>query len=376
MKVLLVPDSMKDCLSAIEAASIMKNGILEVFPSAEISLCPLSDGGEGLIDVLYEIGIGCKISVLVEDPLGRTITAEIMRLHEDSTAFVIEMAQAAGLELLKPHERNPMQTSTRGVGQMIAKAVELGANKIYVGLGGSATHDLGCGMVHALGGLFYNKQHEEIAPTGNTLIDIAQVELSNLIAMNHVEFIGVTDVKTVLLGEDGAAKTFAGQKGAGLHDIKKLEAGGEHLASLLSGDNHLKEGSGSAGGMGFGLVTFLKGTLLTGLSALNRLVLLDEKIINADLVLTLEGKTDSQTLLGKLPHSVSLMAKEYNKKVIHFTGSWDKDIMQQTSLLFDAVMPIQDQPMSAEESIRNAKTLLKNAVVRCFKLIQMGSDLV
>ena len=373
MKVLLVPDSMKDCLSAIKAARIMKEGVLEVFPFAEVISCPLSDGGEGLVEVLHEAGIGHKIAVDTEDPLGRNIQAFILEL-KNKGEFLIEIAQAAGIQLLKADERNPLNTSTRGVGLMIAHAINLGATKIYVGLGGSATHDLGCGMAEVLGAQFYNKENKIIRPTGGNLMDIFRVDADNLIKYNNVEFIGVSDVQSVLLGNEGAAYTFAMQKGATSKSVEQLEEGGQHLACLFPKNNALIQGSGAAGGLGFGLVTFLGGILLNGLEVLSRLTLLDEKIRNADIVLTLEGKTDAQTLLGKLPYSVALLAQKYNKCAIHYTGWWDSNIANKVSHPFNVVVPIQDKPMNVEESIEQTPVLLKAAVIRSFRLMKIGSS--
>ncbi len=377
MKVLLVPDSMKDSLSAVEAVEVMSKAILAVFPLAEITSCPLSDGGEGLVEVLLASGCGERILIDAEDPLGRTITASLLKLSDG--IFLVEMAQAAGLELLSEDERNPMYTSTRGVGQLIKNAISLGAHTIYVGLGGSATHDLGCGMAHALGVKFYTLEDREVFPVGASLQQISRVDPSALSVLKGIRFIGITDVNTLLLGTAGAAQMFAPQKGASEKEVEVLEFGAVKLIEVLQKTplktaEHLP-GSGAAGGLGFGLVTFLRGNLLMGLEVVGRLISLDEKVMNTDIVVTLEGKTDQQTLQGKLPYSMALLAKNYHKKVILFTGSYDRSLVSNLKHVFDTVIPIQDKPMNREESVREVKILLENAVLRSFQLIKMGASL-
>lgn len=377
MKVLVAPDSMKGALSAVSAAKIIKESILEVCPFADVEVCPLSDGGDGLIAILLHANIGVEVLVDVEDPLGRPIKASIIQLEKD--VFVIEMAQAAGLDLLSFTERNPIHTSTRGVGQMILKAIQSGAKKIYLGLGGSATQDLGCGMAQALGVLFYDKKGNEINPNGGNLKNIVDIDFSHFRDLQNVSFIGVTDVKTVLLGEKGAASSFAVQKGASATSVTLLEEGAKNIAHILKikYEEYFSriEGTGAAGGLGFGLVTFLGGNLLMGLEVVGELLSLDEKLIASDIVVSLEGKTDEQTLQGKLPYSLALKAKLYNKMIIHFTGSWESEFDQSFEKVFDVVVPIQDKPMTLIESIDNVSSLLRHAVIRSFKLLSLGSKI-
>lgn len=377
MKVLLVPDSMKVSLSAVEASQIIAKAILNIFPLANITRCPLSDGGEGLIESLKALGIGEEFIEEVEDPLGRIIKASLLKLNEG--VFLVEMAQAAGFELLSVEERNPMYTSTRGVGQLVKKAIHLGAHTVYIGLGGSATHDLGCGMAHALGAKFYREDGREVPPVGALLHEISSVDLSGLNGLKGIDFIGITDVDALLFGREGAAQTFAPQKGASPKEVEALEYGAFQFIEVLKKipvktAEHIP-GSGAAGGLGFGLVTFLEGTLLMGLDVVGDLVALDEKVMNSDMVITLEGKTDQQTLQGKLPYRVALLAKKYHKKVILFTGSCERSLLSDLTKVFDCIVTIQDRPMNEEESIRDVKVLLENAVLRSFQLIKAGTSL-
>jgi len=368
---------MKDSLSAVVAAEVMKQAIGEVYPGAEIECCPLSDGGEGLIEVLLNAGLGEEIYAEVEDPLGRSISARMLKVN--SHTFILEMAQAAGLELLSPSERNPMHTSTRGVGLMILEALRLGAKEIYIGLGGSATHDLGCGMAHALGYRFYNVYGNEVVPDGQNLKDIVLIDFINVKDVSEIIFFGITDVQSTLLGLHGAAYTYAKQKGASDTGIERLEKGSHQLVRVLKSvqketfENTI--GSGAAGGLGFGLVTFLGATLLKGLEVVGQFTSLDEKLMHADLIITLEGKTDAQTLEGKLPYSIALKAKQYGKPVILYTGSWDRNLSSPMKGVFDAVIPIQDKPMSVEESIADVVVLLRNAVLRSFELMKIKDSL-
>jgi glycerate 2-kinase len=375
MKVLLVPDSMKDSLSAIEAAKLMKGAIRDVFPLAEVVSCPLSDGGEGLIEVLLEAGLGSRQSLMVEDPLGRMVHASVLALEDH--VYVIEMAQAAGLDLLTSAERNPMNTSTRGVGQMIKHVISLGAKKIYLGLGGSATHDLGCGMAQALGLKFYDSAGALLDPMGRNLADVSTIDFTEALDLGEITFIGITDVQTLLCGAHGAAHTYGPQKGATKEEVDLLERGTLHVIEALQGMKRKTaesiKGSAAAGGLGFGLVTFLQGTLVMGLDVVGELMSLKEKLKACDLVMTLEGKTDEQTWEGKLPYSVALWAKEFQKPVLHFTGSWNRALDQLANGVFDVVIPIQDRPMSQQDSVNDAAVLLKNAVRRSFQLMSIMS---
>ncbi|MDB5274616.1 MAG: Glycerate kinase [Chitinophagaceae bacterium] len=374
MKVLVVPDSMKDALSAREAALIMKDAILEVYPDAEVECCPFSDGGEGLIDVLSYAGLGQRIAAPVFDPLKRTVDAELLKLEDG--VFFIEMAQASGLERLSVEERNPLYTSTYGTGQLISCAIRQGAHKIFLGMGGSATHDLGCGMAMALGAKFYDVDNREIDPIGKNLGKIVRVDLSELNKISAVHFFGMSDVTNPLLGEQGAAHVYAVQKGADELAINVLEEGSDHLSGVLNGLNETNlaniPGAGAAGGLGFGLVTFLHGKVLNAVEVLSELFELPQKIKESNLVITLEGRTDRQTLKGKAPYYVGKLAGESRKTRIHFTGSWDSSLSKEFAEVFDAVVPIQDQPMNTKDSIRRVRELLKESVLRTFRLIKIG----
>jgi glycerate kinase len=373
MKVLVVPDSMKDALSAREAAQIIKEAILQVIPDAQVKCCPFSDGGEGLIDVLAAAGLGKRVTVNVNDPLGREVSAELLEL--ETGVFFIEMAQASGLERLSMEERNPLHTSSYGTGQLINYALQKGAHKIFLGMGGSATHDLGCGMAKALGVRFYGTDSQEIDPLGGNLEKITRVDFSHQRSMQQVLFLGVSDVSNILLGEQGAAYIYAAQKGADAFIVNRLEKGSEHVVSLLEEKGFsaaATKGSGAAGGLGFGLVTFLGGKVLNGVEVLSDLVNLSEKVKEADLVITLEGKTDHQTLQGKAPYHVGKLAGEHQKMRLHFTGSWHNALDPLFAEVFDVVVPIQDQPMSKLESIKRVRELLSQAVIRSFRLIKMG----
>jgi glycerate kinase len=304
----------------------------------------------------------------------RIVEAELLRL--DKGVFFIEMAQASGLERLSVEERNPLYTSTYGTGQLISYAIQQGAHKIFLGMGGSATHDLGCGMAKALGAKFYDVDHNEIDPVGRNLVKIVRIDFSELDKINSVHFFGVSDVTNPLLGEQGAAHVYAAQKGADELAINVLEEGSEHLLGILNMLNEMDiakmPGTGAAGGLGFGLVTFLHGKVLSGVEVLSDLFELPRKVKESNFVITLEGRTDRQTLKGKAPYYVGKLAAEYRKTRIHFTGSWDSSLSKEFAEVFDVVVPIQDQPMNTKDSIRRVRELLKEAVLRTFRLIKIG----
>lgn len=317
MNILIACDSFKDALDSMSVCQAVERGLLRADPRFETRAFPLSDGGEGMAEVL-RVHLGLQEKTLeVQGPLGRKTSAKYGLSLDGQLAF-IEMAQAAGLQLLSTPERNPLKTSTYGVGEMIADALQQGAKRIVLGLGGSATNDLGTGMAAALGWLFLDASGQPISPNGGNLGKIQTVAAPSELPYTNAVFEVICDVKNPLLGPSGAAKTYARQKGASDADIEALESGAQNFLHLLraKGDT---PGFGAAGGMGFGASYFLNGTLKPGIEAMMDLTRFDEHLSWADLVITGEGKIDDQTTQGKL--IAGIVARARPKKVIALCGA-------------------------------------------------------
>lgn len=374
MKIVVAPDSFKDCLSAKKVAENIAKGIYSVFPNAEIIKIPISDGGEGLLDALVEPSGGRLVSVSVKDPLFRNINANYGVLGDGTTA-VVEMATASGLELLKENERNPLITSTFGTGQLINDALDKGCTKIIIGLGGSATNDGGVGMIKALGGKFLDKEGNEIDNGGAALKNLYTIDISNLDKrLLDCEFVGACDVSNPLTGSEGASFVYGGQKGGNLSDLKLLDDSLIKYASVIKSNLGIEvnviEGAGAAGGMGAALLAFFHAKLFRGIDLIIDALQIENSIRTADLVFTGEGKIDTQTLYGKTISGVAKVAKKHNIPVVVITGKVGDNIQEIYRHGVSAIFSIVNKPMSVEESIKNANMLIQSCVknvMRVFK---------
>lgn len=375
MKILIAPDSFKDCLPANEVARFLELGILKVFPDAEIIKIPLADGGEGTVEALVNTTDGKIINIQVHDPLMRKIDSFLGILGDGKTA-IIEMAAASGLELLKEKERNPWLTTTFGTGELIKAALDFGCQTILIGIGGSATVDGGAGMVQALGIELLDKQNKSIAKGGKGLAQVETINTETLDKrLKECKILVACDVKNPLLGENGAAKVYGPQKGANPEMVRKLEQNLTHYAKVI--ESHLgtsiaeTQGAGAAGGLGAGLLAFLNADLKPGFELISETVHLAEQIVNADLVITAEGKIDYQTRFGKTPAGVAGIAKKFNKPLLAFAGSLGPRVESLNELGFTSIIPITDKPMSLQESITNAGELLMNAAERTMSILEI-----
>jgi glycerate kinase len=376
MKILVCPDKFKESLTAPEAAAQICEGILNAMPDAECKIIPMADGGEGTVDALVRATGGKTIATKVHDPLMRPIEAYLGISGDNNTAF-IEMAAASGLGLLSPDERNPLKTTSYGTGELINRAIEQGIKKIIIGIGGSATIDGGVGMAQALGIKFLDENRRETEKGGRYLKNIRYIDISQQNAViKECGFYAACDVKNVLTGTQGAAFIFGQQKGASPTDIRELDAGLANLAEVISHDLEMNigdlPGSGAAGGLGAGIVAFLKGELLNGFDLVAEVTRLDEWIGWADIVVTGEGRMDAQTAYGKAPAGVARKAKAARKPVIAFVGSLAEDFDYRNHLGLSEVIPIANKPMSVEQSMQNAGKLLSSASQRTFRLISLG----
>ena len=318
-KIVIAPDSFKGTLSATEVCSVLSGCLKERYPDIEMIQIPVADGGEGTVEALLTAMGGEKIYCTVKSPLGSDITA-YYGLLPDGTA-VIEMAQASGITIEK--ENNALRASSYGTGQLILDAVNKGARDILIGIGGSATTDGGIGTVAALGGRFLDANKREVPLCGNGLSLIEKIDISGLDKrLRECNITVLCDVVNPLYGEKGAAFVFAPQKGASSDDIILLDDGLRNLArvseSTLGKDYSLCEGAGAAGGLGFALIAFLGARLTKGIEYILEKTDFTEKIQNADLIITGEGKLDIQSLMGKVPFFVAEKSK--GKRVLALVG--------------------------------------------------------
>lgn len=371
MKIVLAPNAFKDSLTAVEACQAMAEGIHDVDPDIDVIKKPVADGGDGLVDILVNNLNAEIISCETQDPLFRPITAQFCFLKEQKTA-VIEMAASSGLRLLSNTERNPMNTSTYGTGLLIRKALDLGAEKILVGIGGSATNDGGTGMAAALGVQFKDKKGQLIKPKGSELNRIDSIDLSALDSRIHqVEIEAICDVTNPLLGKEGAAAVYAPQKGATQQQVETLEAGMVHLADQLYksiGKDVTKiRSGGAAGGLGAGLYAFLGAEIKTGIEIVLELVDLASDLRECDLVLTGEGQIDGQTSYGKAPAGVAQMCRQQGCPCIAITGSRGNAVADLHELGFTAIFSLCNQPMELKSAIKNAYSLLRQETAQAFR---------
>lgn len=355
---ILVPDSFKGTLSAIEVCNIMKSSIKNLYKDANIISVPVADGGEGTVDAfLYALG-GEKKSVWVSDAFNEQKILAHYAMLKDNIA-VIEMAACAGLPLVK-NRLEPDKTTTFGVGELIIDAINSGAKKIILGLGGSATNDGGCGMASALGVKFKDEQDQEFIPTGGTLSQIYKIDMNNIYSkIKDVEFISMCDVDNPLCGRLGASAVFAPQKGADEDMVKLLDEGLAHLAKIIKRDLHIEvkdiKGAGAAGGLGAGSIAFLQSKLTKGIDVILDTINFDELVSKADIVFTGEGKFDSQSLHGKVVMGVANRSQKYKTPVIVVTGAIGENIQEAYNKGITAIFSINKEPMEFSKSALKSK---------------------
>ncbi|OUO20621.1 glycerate kinase [Bacteroides sp. An322] len=354
-KIVLAIDSFKGCLSSKEIEQCIAEEIHRILPSCQTVCIPIADGGEGMLDTLIEATQGTFVSTQAHDPLMRIRPTRYGILGDQRTA-IIEMAEINGLTTLSPIERNPMETSTYGTGELIKDALEKGFRRFIIGIGGSATNDAGMGMMQVLGAHLYDKQGNELEQGGKIMEQIARIDLNHLHpALKEATFIVACDVQNPFCGPQGAAYVFARQKGASEEQIRQLDEGMRHLALLIERDfsyniNKVK-GAGAAGGLGGAFATFLQAHLQSGIDLLLDAVDFDRKITNADWIITGEGKADRQTAEGKVPAGVLKRAKKANIPVMLIAGKVeDKACLQQMG--FARIVKISPDNLPLEEAMR------------------------
>ena len=359
MKILLAPDKFKGSLAAKGVCEALSRGLKKNNPTLGIIARPMADGGDGSLDVLEYYFDLKTITLEVCDPLFRPINASYKMA---GTTAYIEMAAASGLVLLEGNEQDARETSSIGTGELILDAIQKGAMEIYLFIGGSATNDGGIGIAHALGYRFYNKRGISLAPKGEYLADIIRIDATHLMYdAEKVKFKVICDVNNPFYGRKGAAYVYAPQKGAKPRDVKFLDQGLRNLAKMLKkeqfGDIANIPGAGAAGGVGGGAVAFLKAELVSGIQTFLELTKLEAEIKNCDLVITGEGKLDSQTAQGKVISGVCKLAKKYDKLVLAVCGTADLPIP--TSLGLQQVYTVLSKSKSVGDAMENAAEKLE-----------------
>lgn len=358
-KIVIAPDSFKESLTALEVAEAIKQGFQTVYPNTEYVLVPMADGGEGTVEALVAVTDGKIVRTQVTGPLGNQVDAHYGLLGDGKTA-VIEMASASGLHHVLLEERDPCVATSRGTGELVRHALDAGVRHIIVGLGGSATNDAGIGMLMSLGAKFNDAQGNAIKDGGAALIDVKTIDLSDLHpAMAECTFEVACDVDNPLLGERGATAIFGPQKGASEEKRVILEKAITHLADVIVtngfSDQRNTSGAGAAGGMGFGMMTFMKATFKPGIEIVVEATNLKELVKGADLVITGEGRLDSQTIFGKTPIGVARTAKLYDIPVIGIAGSLSADVAVVCEHGIDAVFSIMPRVMTLKEAFADAQ---------------------
>lgn len=325
MRYIVALDSFKGSLTSLEAGDAVKNAILDFDKNSDVVVLPLADGGEGTVEAMYSGLDGTLVNVSVTGPLQEKVNAKYCILPDGKTA-VVEMASAAGLTLVPENKRNPLKTTTYGVGEIIKDAINRGCRKFIVGIGGSATNDGGTGMLSALGYKFLDKSGTEISLGAEGLEKLNSISSAEVMPeLKNCSFRVACDVTNPLCGEFGCSAVFAPQKGATNEDITKmdlwLENYGDITKKFFPESDSEYPGTGAAGGLGFAFHSFLNGELKSGVSIILQEIGFEKHILNADVVITGEGRLDAQTAMGKAPVGVAKIAKKYNKKVIAFAGS-------------------------------------------------------
>ncbi|HAX72970.1 MAG TPA: glycerate kinase [Firmicutes bacterium] len=377
MKVVVAMDSLKGSLTSMEAGDAIKESILNVDSTCEVIVKPLADGGEGTTAALVAGMGGVMETLSVTGPIFEKVEAHFGLLPLSNTA-IIEMAEAAGLPQVPASFRNPLVTTTYGVGEMIKHCVEAGMRKFIVGIGGSATNDAGIGMLMALGYRFLDESGNEVSQGGQGLAHIVSIDESKVLpALKECEFKIACDVNNPLYGLNGAAHIYGPQKGATPEIVEALDKGLMSFADVVTKhkgeDFSQRPGAGAAGGLGFAFTAFLNGTLESGIKIILEETKLEEALKDADLVFTGEGRLDNQTAMGKAPIGVAKLAKKYNLPVIGIAGALAKEAKMCNVEGIDAYFSIVNAAMSLEDAMDKTKARenMVQTVEQIFQLIHV-----
>lgn len=371
MKIVVAPDSFKGSLSAVEVAETIEKAIKQIVPTADVVMKPMADGGEGTLDCLLHTTDSQKVRVQCRGALGDNIST-YYGITNNKRA-IIEIANIAGLVQVPREKRNPIRTTTYGIGEVIKDALDRGCRSFIIGLGGSATNDGGLGMLIALGMKAYDKKGNELKGFGKDLLHVAKVDFSTLDErLKEVDIQVASDVDNPLCGKRGATATYGPQKGLRRNDIEKFDVSMNKYGTLIERAvqkryKHIP-GSGAAGGLGFALLS-LNAHIISGAQLVSTIIELEKEIARAQLVITGEGQSDEQTLFGKAPSYVAKLAKKHGVPVILLSAAikGDRDKLLQ---LFSGCFSITNKPMTIQESIGNVEILLFEQMKNIIKLIK------
>lgn len=375
MKIVIAIDSFKGSLSSMQAGESAAAGIKKIYPDADVIIKPIADGGEGTVDALVDGLDGEKIKLDVTGPLGKKVTAEYGIIK--GNVAIIEIAAAAGITLISDKERNPLHTTTYGVGEIIVDAIKRNCRKFIIGLGGSVTNDGGVGMLQALGFSMLDEKGEQIPFGAKGLSQLKTIDSQNVIKeLAECEFNIACDVTNPLCGEAGCSAVFSPQKGATKEMVVDMDCWLKNFATLSKTYNKNADmnasGAGAAGGLGFAFMTFLNGKLKKGIELVLNEINIEKDIKDSDIVITGEGRLDAQTVMGKAPIGVAKIAKKYDIPVIAFAGCVTDDAVKCNEFGIDAFFSIVNGACSLQDAIDvdNAKRNMKNTVTQVFGLIK------
>ncbi|MEY8709939.1 glycerate kinase [Mangrovibacter phragmitis] len=379
MKIVIAPDSFKESLSAQEVAGHIRSGFQEIYPDAEYVCVPVADGGEGTVDAMVAATQGRIIEVSVSGPLGERCDG-FYGISGDGNVAFIEMAAASGLELLAPEQRNPLLTTSWGTGELIRHALDKDVKHIIIGLGGSATNDGGAGMIQALGALLLDSQGQPLPAGGAALQKLARIDISGLdprLAQCQID--AACDVTNPLTGPQGASAVFGPQKGACADMVEQLDKALEHYAGIIAQtlDKNVLNlpGAGAAGGMGAALYAFCNASLRPGIEIVTEALSLADIIKDADLVITGEGRIDSQSIHGKVPVGVASIAVRFGKPVIGIGGSLSRDVSVVYQHGLNAVFSVLSRVCPLEEALNDAGENLEHTARNIAAILQVGQNL-
>lgn len=378
LKILVASDSFKGSLSSIKVGEAVTEGVKKVFPEAFLKVIPIADGGEGTVEALVTACGGRYLHKTVTSPLGEPVQA-VMGMLPDGTA-VIEMAAASGLPLVPAAKRNPLITTTKGTGELIKAALDEGAERILIGIGGSATNDAGAGAAQVLGAKLLDREGKELSPGGIHLSALSTIDTSGIdTRLKDVSITVICDVDNPLCGVRGASAVYGPQKGATPEMVQNLDRSLSHFAGVireqLGIDIRDIPGAGAAGGLGGGLLAFTKAELKPGTEAVLDTLKFDEIVREYDLVITGEGRIDAQSAFGKVPKGVGIRAQRHGKPVIAIVGSIGNgaEIMHEFGL--NAIIPIVNRTMTLDEAVADAYNLVVQASERTCRLLKTGKFL-
>lgn len=375
MRVVVAIDSFKGSMSSLEAGEAISKGIKKAHKDAEVEIRPLADGGEGTVEAL-SIGMGGRlINVDVTGPVGRKVSA-VYGIVDSSKTAIIEMSQAAGITLVSGDEKNPLYTTTFGVGELIKDAINKGCRHFVVGIGGSATNDCGIGMLQALGYEFLDKEGKQVGFGASGVRDIVSIRDENVIKeLSECYFRVACDVNNPLCGDLGCSAIYGPQKGATKEMVADMDGWLKNYSKIVkekypTADSEYP-GTGAAGGLGYAFFNFTNSKLESGIKIVLDETKLEEYVKNADIVVTGEGRLDHQTVMGKAPVGVANIAKKYNKKVIAFSGSVTEDAGVCNEHGIDAFFPILRRIVTLEEAMQTdtAKRNLTDTAEQVFRLL-------